>query len=230
MKILVIEDEVQAKNALINLIKLVYKHPIEIKDASTVETALSILESFQPNLIFLDIELGDESGFDIIDQHSDADFGLIVTTGKEEHALKAIKHKALDYLLKPVDPEELEIALNKFSKRTESSFLAPDGFIKLNTANSIHKINISDIVYCESDNNYTTVVTTDAKKIVTSKTLKHIEDTLPKNGFLRIHRSFLVNKSHIDSFNKVSSEIELKNGNALPVSRANKASLLALFE
>lgn len=230
MKILVIEDEVHSKNALINLIKLVYKNPIEIQEANSVQSALTVLKKFEPNLIFLDIELGGESGFDILDKYGSLDLGLIVTTGKEKHALKAIKHKALDYLLKPVDPEELELALNRFSKRSENSFLAPDSFVKINTANCIYKLKISDIVFCESDNNYTTIICEDGKKIITTKTLKRIEDTLSQKNFIRIHRSFLVNQIYISSFNKVSSEIQLKNGNSLPVSRANKTSLLALFE
>ncbi len=229
MNILIIENEEKQRLVLSSLIGFTKFKDANIEAVDGVGSANQILSSFQPNVVLLDVELNDGNGFDFLEAN-ERNFEVIFVTGKEEYALKALKNKAIDYLLKPIDPFELEEALEKcLNKHKVFEIKKPIDFISLNTVNSIYKIFWKDIIYCESEGNYTTVYTLDGKKIVAAKTLKDIESKLPADIFLRVHRSYSVNRKFITSYNKLKQEIELVDGKSVPVSKSKKQELLEEF-
>lgn len=229
MKILIVENEQKQREVLLRLISFTKYDTSEVKAVEGVESALQILNTYSPDVVLLDIELNDGSGFDLL-KHYPKNLNVIVITGREEYALQAIKNRAIDYLLKPIDPLELETALDKFFTGKSNFVRNPSNpFITLNTLNNIYKINFSDIIYCESEGNYTTINTVDDKQIVVTKPLKEIESLLPNPDFLRVHRSFIVNRCFIYIYNKLNNKIELKTGNYIPVSKSKKQQLLQEF-
>lgn len=229
MKILIVENEQKQREVLLRLISFTKYDTSEVKAVEGVESALQILNTYSPDVVLLDIELNDGSGFDLL-KHYPKHLNVIVITGREEYALQAIKNRAIDYLLKPIDPLELETALDKFFTGKSNFVRNPSNpFITLNTLNNIYKINFSDIIYCESEGNYTTINTVDDKQIVVTKPLKEIESLLPNPDFLRVHRSFIVNRCFIYIYNKLNNKIELKTGNYIPVSKSKKQQLLQEF-
>lgn len=229
MNILIVENEEKQREVLKSLIGFTkYKNAV-ISCAEGVESANEILKEFKPDVVLLDVELNDGNGFDFLAANN-REFEVIFVTGKEEYALKALKNKAADYLLKPIDPFEIEEALEKCTLGTlPVERKKEQDFITLNTSNNIYKVFWKDLMFCESEGNYTTVVINNGKKIVASKTLKDIEELLPSENFLRVHRSFLVNKNFIMEFNKIKNEIILQEGIAIPVSKGRKQELLEEF-
>lgn len=229
MNILIVENEEKQRVVLESLIGFTKYKNANVKSAEGVSSANEILKDFQPDVVLLDVELNDGNGFDFL-EHNQRNFEVIFVTGKEEYALKALKNKAADYLLKPIDPLELEEALEKCNTGTLPVERKKEvNYITLNTSNNLYKVPCNEILYCESEGNYTTVFSNDDKKIVASKTLKDIEGMLPIENFIRVHRSFLVNRNYIFEFNKIKNEIILKGGVSIPVSKGKKQELLEEF-
>lgn len=229
MNILIVENEEKQRVVLQSLIGFTKYKDANVKSVDGVKSANEIVKAFQPDIVLLDIELNDGDGFDFL-AANERKFEVIFVTGKEEYALKALKNKAADYLLKPIDPFELEEALEKCNSGTLPVERKKEvNYITLNTSNNIYKVFWEDVLYCESEGNYTTVITNNQKKIVASKTLKDIEQLLPVENFIRVHRSFLVNKKHIFEFNKIKNEIILNDGVSIPVSKGKKQELLEEF-
>lgn len=206
----------------------------------SVKDASLLIPVVQPDLLILDIALSDGTGFDILKKVSPYTFHLIFLTAFKEHAIQAIKMGADDYLLKPIDAEELKEALDKILK---AHIPVPE----LAAGNNIHSnhdlnskiilssqqylqlVTLSDIVYCESDGGYTTFYLSDERKVLTSKTIKEYEYTLHEPSFLRPHQSFLVNSNYIDRYRKEDSFLVLKNGKEIPVSVRRKDLLIEYF-
>jgi len=189
------------------------------------------------DLLFLDVEMPVLNGFDLLNALPKKDFGLVFTTAYDEFAIKAIKHHALDYLLKPIDKSELiqavetaveskegiELKLSEFMKDMEM-----DVSLKLSipTNEGIELIEVQEILHCESDSNYTHVHLMDNRKYTISRTLKEIEEQINSDDFLRVHQSHLVNFSHVEKYVKgTNGSLVLKNGVAIPVSRRKKTEL-----
>jgi two-component system LytT family response regulator len=195
----------------------------------------------KPDIVFLDIEMPGCNGFELIDQLQPIEFEVIFVTAYTEYALKAFRSKALDYLLKPIEPqdlieavyraiekikqssrnEELESMLNKYA----TSYM-PE-IISLPTQEGLEFIHKKDIMYCEAEGNYTHIYTQDEKRRLVPRTLKDIESMIHDLGFLRIHQSFLANMTYMKSYTRLDGgSIEMKNGKKLPVSRSRKEELL----
>lgn len=239
MNTLIVEDKEYVRKGLLNLLKLIETKIEVIGECESVEKAVVVANACKPELIFLDINLTDGTAFDFLEKTNNLDFKVIFITAHEEYALKALKTGAVDYLLKPVDIEDLQVALQKVAKLSVVEQQKQINTVKqvlnnnnsqliLSLQDSYQVINLNELLFCESDKGYTTFYCTDNKKYVVSKTLKEFEEPLIKANFIRTHRSFMVNLKFIDKYDK-SGEIHLTNGKTIPVSFRKKESFLEAF-
>lgn len=239
MNALIVEDKEYLRKGLLKLLKLVETKIQVIGECESVEKAVVVANACKPELVFLDINLTDGTAFDFLERTNNLDFKVIFITAHEEYALKALKIGAVDYLLKPVDMEDLKMALQKIEKLSVVDQKMQINTVKqvlnnnnsqliLSLQDSYQVIKLDELLFCESDKGYTTFYCIDNKKHVVSKTLKEFEETLIKANFIRPHRSFMVNLKFIDKYDK-SGEIYLTNGKKIPVSFRKKESFLNAF-
>ena len=239
MKALIVEDKAYIRKGLINLLETVETQVEIIGECASVKEAVVVANACKPELVFLDINLTDGSGFDFLDQTDNLDFKTIFITAYEEYALKALKIGAVDYLLKPVDVEELASALHKIKiipieeqkkqiDTVKKVWHLDDATLVLSLSDSFQVIDLKELLYCESDKGYTTFYLSNTKKYIASKPLKEYEAKLKKVNFTRPHQSFMVNLKFIDKYDK-SGTIYLKNGQKIPVSSRKKDTFLTTF-
>ncbi|MBK8566452.1 MAG: response regulator transcription factor [Saprospiraceae bacterium] len=241
-KAILIDDEPNARATLRQEIDLHCPEIQIISEAGSVAEGVAVLQR-QPaiDLLFLDIQLTDGSGFDILEQVDYQVFKTIFTTAYSDYALKAIKFQPLDYLLKPIDAEELREAVNKALQTQQASFnqqmrqfiqqykvaTATPERIALATADGIHLFSTKSIIRLASEGNYTTVYFENGKKLLLAKTLKDMEESLAMHSFERIHKSHLVNLDHVQSYvNRFGGEVVMSDGSELPVAQRKKSTLL----
>lgn len=221
-------------------------HPeIEIiGTAKSVVEASKALRKQQPDILFLDIMLGDGTGFDVLEIHPNLSSKIIFVTASDEYAIKAFKFAAIDYVLKPYSNEDLANAINKAKDQIkpdkeqltvlQQSITKPNQRpkkISLNTSNKIMVVNLDDIIRCQSDNNYTEFFMNDGQKILVGKTLKHFADMLKEYDFLRVHQSHLINIQFIKEFIKSDGGyLVLKNKTTVPVSVRKKNEVINVLE
>ncbi|MDH7447570.1 LytR/AlgR family response regulator transcription factor [Aquimarina sp. 2201CG14-23] len=236
MKALIVEDKAYIRKGLLNLLQLIEAEVVVVGECESVKEAVIVANACKPDLIFLDINLTDGTGFDFLEQTENISFKVIFITAYEEYALQALKIGAVDYLLKPVDIEELEMALKKVGelsitkqkqqiKTAKEVWNNEDSKLILSLHDSFQVIDLNELLFCESDKGYTTFYCSDNKKYMVSKTLKEFEEHLSKAGFTRPHQSFMVNLKFIDKYDK-SGVIYLKNGKKIPVSSRKKEHFL----
>ena len=239
MKALIVEDKAYIRKGLRNLLDLIDLEIEVIGECESVKEAVIVTNTCKPELIFLDINLTDGSGFDFLDQTEDLRFKVIFITAYEEFALQALKIGAVDYLLKPVDVEELKIALQKVAAlpiveqnqqiQAAKQIWNNEGYkLLLSLHDSFQVIDLNELLYCETDKGYTTFYCSDGKKYMVSKTLKEFENQLSNANFTRPHQSFMVNLKFIDKYDK-AGVIHLKNGKKIPVSSRKKEAFLTTF-
>lgn len=243
MKTLIIEDEPQAITALKS--ELNYNCPeLEIiGEASSINEGITKIKQLKPELVFLDIQLSDGLGFEILSTLKEYDFKVIFTTAYSQYAIKAIKFSALDYLLKPIDSEELIEAIDKIKKiKKEDDILKIETFlsniqtstnrkkIALQTTEGISIFEIESIIRCSAESNYTCIYFTNGKKQLFSKTLKELESILENSGFERIHHSHIINLEHLTNFiNKDGGYVVMKDKSTVPVSQRKRAQLIEVI-
>ncbi len=239
MKALIVEDKAYIRKGLLNLLPLVEAELVVVGECESVKEAVIVANACKPDLIFLDINLTDGTGFDFLEQTENLSFKVIFITAYEEYALQALKIGAVDYLLKPVDIEELEMALKKVGelsvtkqkqqiKTAKAVWNNEDSKLILSLHDSFQVIDLNELLFCESDKGYTTFYCSDNKKYMVSKTLKEFEERLSKANFTRPHQSYMVNLKFIDKYDK-SGVIYLKNGKKIPVSSRKKEHFLNVF-
>ena len=240
----IIEDEPKARRSLELMLKMYCPVVSVVGFAESVSEGVGVINKCNPNLIFLDIKLKNGSGFDLLKQFNEYSFRIIFTTAFEEFAVKAFKLSALDYLLKPIDPEELQAAVKKGEQvltRENTAFqvksflenynpTAQEKTLVLKTTDNIFLIKTTEILYCESDKNYTRFYLNNKQKILVSRTLKEYEEILEPFHFLRIHQSFLINLSFLDQVKKRENQVVLTNGTKLPVSTRKKETLFKALD
>src|SRR6056297_777540 len=244
MNIIIIDDEQQVRQTLKKMLSQLDTEIQVLGEAGNVQNGISLVKENQPDLIFLDIELTDGTGFDLLKQIEDKTFQVIFITAYHEYAINAIKFSALDYILKPFDPEDIERAIDKASKAMENEKLqiklkafldnveniSKEGKkIVLNTSESVHLVNIQDIVRCQSDGNYSRFHLNGGKVLLVSKTLKHFDEMLTPFGFFRVHQSHLVNLDYLDHLQKENDTILMKDESTVPVSTRKKEQLISLL-
>lgn len=217
MYALIVDDEIRARETIRQIIQLFCPQITDIAEADSVQTAIQSIMQRKPDILLLDIRLGAGSGFDVLRQCQTANLNVIFVTAYDEYAVKAFKVSAIDYLLKPIDPDDfieaIEKAHQKVIKETLSEridlFLhnishkeTPISKITLNTAENFYIVSIDTIVYCQADKNYTTFHVTNQAPIVVSKNLREYEELLPSIHFIRPHQSYLVNLQHVIRYEK----------------------------
>ncbi len=226
IKAIIVEDE---KEGMENIAIKISKHcPIIeiIEKCYTGESAIKAIEKRNPDLVFLDIRLGSMSGFDVLNKLPHIRFAVIFTTAFDQYAIEAIRVSAIDYLLKPIKPKELELAVEKTKKQLDS--LGPIRRISVPNSKGFLFIPTDDIIYCLADNSYTKIFRNAEKKmILVTKTLKDIAQKLPLDKFLKISRSAYINLDYVDSFKRSNGGlVEMKNGDELSVSKDKRDELL----
>ena len=232
---IIVDDELNAIKTLrweINNLEM----PIEVVDSFTCAYKAIDYLSLHINeidLVFLDIQMPTINGFEFLDKFKGRSFQVIFVTAYDEYALQAIKESAVDYILKPVDEEELKASVQKVisqqSKMHNVSEKEDSGKISIPVENELIFLNPKQIIYCKSDGNYTKIFMSSGDTFFISKTLKYIEDLLPAKRFFRIHQSYLINLMKIIAFNRSSNYITLDNKEKIPVSRSKRSDLLERF-
>ena len=217
IKAIIIDDEASIRTDLKEKLQAYFSDTVEIVgEASNVATGIERIKSLKPDLILLDIHLGDGTGFDILTAIDNKQFDVIFITGFDNNAIKAIKVGALDYILKPVDEEEFTEAIEKvIALKSEENHLdklievSQDFFegvkekrVILKTSEAVYAVYEKDILYCRSEGNYTTFYTQQSEKIMISKPLKKVEELLSPELFIRCHQSYIVNKKHVVKYDK----------------------------
>lgn len=238
MKALIVDDEGSNRE---NLQQLLQRYAPDVNVcalAEDVDQALKAITHQQPELVFLDIQLQGQSGFDLLKQVDEINFEIIFVTAYDQYGIQAVKFAALDYLLKPIDIDELTTAISKARKaillkqKNERlnyllEYLKDDNHVKARIAlpmfGETRYVNINDIVRCEADNTYTRFLLTGGEQIIVSKTLKEYADMLANYGFLRTHQSHLVNMAYIKSWlREDGGSLLLTDHTKIPVSKLNR--------
>jgi two-component system LytT family response regulator len=216
-----------------------------LKSADGVKSGLKAINEQNPDLVLLDIKMDDGTGFDLLKHAEPINFKVIFITAFDQYAIQAFKFSAIDYLLKPVDPEDLVDAVNRAEQMVQQNLSTQlrvlDENLKsqdlkgkkiiLRTSDTIHLVKVSDISYCEADISYTNFYLADGQKILVSRTLREFEDMLKEFGFFRVHKSFLVNLFAISKFEKADGGyLVMENNDRVPVATRKKEELMGLFE
>lgn len=243
IKTIIIDDEFNAREFLEKLLTRYFPDKFLILDkCESVDEAIVSIEKFNPELVFLDIQMPNKNGFQLFKELNKVHFEVIFTTAHSEFAIDAIKCSALDYLLKPINYIDLLDTIkkyddkqNKASQEEKLKLLLENldtggsefNRIALPTENGFELLKTNSILYCEADSNYCKIVCLDGRHIILSKTLKHVEELLPSSIFQRIHKSYLVNLNYVNRFNKANDLlVELANGETLPVSVRQKENFI----
>lgn len=244
MKALIIDDEKRTRELIAKLIESFELGIETFPIGENVTSGLKAIETVQPDIVFLDIQMPDGTGFDLLKLLPNKTFEVIFITAHEEFAIKAIKFSALDYILKPIDPEELRKSVEKAiesidHKREESQFDALQHNIQpaqkrrlvLKTQESVHVVDLDKIIRCEADRNYTSFYLVDHKKILVSKTLKDYETLLTGHNFLRVQQSHLINLDYVDRYDKANGgSVIMKDGSEVPLSPAKRDIFFKILE
>jgi len=244
MKAVIIDDEKRTRELISKLIESfdlgIETYPL----GENVASGLEAIEKINPDIVFLDIQMPDGTGFDLLKMIPQKNFEVVFITAHEEFAIKAIKFSALDYILKPIDPEELRKSVEKAMesidhKREESQFEAlhlnmqpsQKRRLVLKTQESVHVVDLDKIIRCEADRNYTSFYLVDHKKILVSKTLKDYETLLTGHNFLRVQQSHLINLDYVDRYDKAhGGSVVMKDGSEVPISPAKRDIFFKILE
>jgi len=246
LRAVVIDDIETIRKNNIAIIKSNCPNISIVGQADSVESGLQLIRQLVPDLVFLDVEMPDGTGFDLLQKLKPIAFKVIFITGHEDFAIRAFRFSAIDYLLKPLDAEELAEAVKKaeeslskevFDMKLSNLFAnleRPKDLQKivLKTADRIYSVNIQDVVSCESDKNYTTFNFINAPKLVVSTNLKEYETMLAPYNFFRTHKSHLINMAYFDHFIKSDggNKIVMKNNLSVPLSVRKKEEFLVLLD
>ncbi|MBP9152153.1 MAG: response regulator transcription factor [Flavobacteriales bacterium] len=238
MKALIIDDEQNVREALKGLLRLWSPETEVLGEASGVREAMEQIKALKPDLIFLDVEMGDGTGFDLLRQLPERDFEVIFATAHQHYAIEAIRMSACDFLLKPIDPDDLVAAIERAKTHWHQHGGDPIDVmlqhasgvkdrIVLKDMENIYVLKIKDVIHCEADGRYTQFhVKGQAKPILVSTNLKEYDQLLSPSGFVRIHHSHLINLSHVQRIDKVNLTVHLSENQKVPISVRKKDELL----
>lgn len=243
IRTVIIDDEQGARETLKKLINIYCPGIQVVAEAEGVEEGLKIIKDNDPDLVLLDIKMNDGTGFDLLKSIENPDFKIIFITAFDEFALNAIKFSALDYLLKPVEPEELILSAHKAEQALEQNILnlkvktllhnieKENKKLTVKTAECYHILSVNEIIRCEAEGNYTHFFLANGTKIMISTTLKEYEELLIQYQFYRLHQSHLINLNQVDRFDKKNGgAIIMKDKSLVPVAVRKKDKLLQLLE
>jgi len=245
MKTIIIDDEPKARKTIAEILKYSNQNIEIVAEADGINTGLEAIMKYKPELVLLDINMPNGTGFDLLKKLPDIRFKLIFITAFEQFAIKAFEFSALDYILKPIDPMKLINSVKKAAELVEKENLSlklnalfsnldmqdkKNQKIVLHTEKRIHIVETKNIVHCNSDGGYTTFYMIDNKKITVSKNLKFFEELLSDYDFFRPHQSWLINIDYIDYYNKQDGGyIVMKNKTEIPLSQRKKEQFLNII-
>lgn len=243
-KALIIDDEQRTRELIAKMITSFDLGIEAIPMGESVQSGIAAIAAVQPDLVFLDIQMPDGTGFDLLKAIPNKNFEVIFITAHEEFAIKAIKFSALDYILKPVDADELRHAIERALEtlndtKAEPQFEALQHNIQpnqkrrlvLKTQESVHVVELDQIIRCEADRNYTSFFLKNGKKILVSRTLKDYETLLTGHNFLRVQQSHLVNLDYVDRYDKGNGgAVVMKDGSEVPLSPAKRDVFFQILE
>jgi len=240
LKAIIVDDEPYCCETITTLLE--ENNEVEIVAVCySAADALSAIQKYSPDLVFLDVEMPKMNGFEMLEQLPAVNFEIIFTTSYDQYALKAIRFSAIDYLLKPIDSDELQKAIQKVIHRSQKPIAqqleilmqkihqpsTPINKIAMPTMEGLQMIPVDSIICCESDSNYTILLLKNKKKIIVSRTLKEIEELLEEHSFIRVHRCYLVNLNEVEKYVKgEGGYLVMSDGSSVDVSRAKKELLL----
>lgn len=246
IRTIVIDDEVKARETILSMLSAYCPEVEVIATAGSVKEGVETLKKTKPDLLLLDIKMADGTGFDLLKKLDDLDFRLVFITAFEEFAIRAIKFSAIDYILKPFDPDELVDAVQKANSliQKENMSLRLDALyenmdmistgqkkIVLKNTDSVHIVKLSEIIRCESEKNYTHFFTTESEKITVAKTLKEFNELLADFKFFRVHQSHLINLDHVKRYDKHNGgALIMDDDSEVPVSFRKKDELMRIFK
>ncbi|MEA3444368.1 MAG: LytTR family DNA-binding domain-containing protein [Bacteroidota bacterium] len=238
IRTIIIDDEERGRRTLISQISKYCPELEIVGEANGVSTGMEIIRHKNPDVVFLDIQMQDGTGFDLLEQLPQVSFAVIFATAYDQYAVQAFKFSATDYLLKPIDPDQLIKAVDKLkneidslnlNKKLEALFSNRKNFekIALPTFDGIILVKIKEIIRCQSESNYTTLYMPGGSKVVVTKTLKDFDEMLTPIGFFRIHQSHLVNMSFVNKYIKgEGGSVKMEDGTVLEVARRRKDTFL----
>ncbi len=238
MRAIVVDDEPGARSALINLLTNLFEDIKIVGEADGVDSGKKLIAEKKPDLLFLDVQMQDGTGFDLLAGIDRSNLQVIFVSAHDHFAITAIKFSAVDYLVKPVEPIELQKAIEKIRQQKSLTEVQKKLDLLLSNVNKIEKIalpslngiefvKLNDIVRCEAESNYTVFYLINGEKIVVSKTLKEYEDILSRNNFFRIHKSVIINIKYLKKYIKGDGgTVIMEDGTELAVSRRRKDGFL----
>lgn len=234
IKAVIIDDEKSARDLLEKTLSIYFPNKFHIVGkCDSVDSGVQAIKKFEPELVFLDIQMPEKNGFELFNHFDVVRFEVIFTTAHNQFAIKAIKRSALDYLLKPINRLDLTDAIKRFENRNQGSLAQKKLSLLLENLNvndqnvskiafptleGFELIHSNQILYCKADSNYCCVKKIDGVSHTSTKTLKYVEDILPDGAFKRIHKSYVINLNYVVRYHKANKEVELTNGEKLPVS------------
>lgn len=239
LRAIIVDDEQKGIDTLSLLIEMFVKDVKVVATSTDAFGAIELIENYKPEVVFLDINMPEMNGFELLEKISWKDFNLIFTTAHQEFAIRAIKNNAIDYLLKPIDHEDLSLAIERIKLQLNNSHVTDKfnynellGIIQqsqknrllINSRSGIETIEMNDIVCLESQSNYTKIYLADSRTLLTSKTLKEFENQLclPELSFMRVHHSFIVNLNRVSKYLKTTDNIVLNDDLQVPVAKSRK--------
>lgn len=244
IRALIIEDEFANVNILKKMLETYCPQVLLCGQAGDIDTAYDLITATAPDLVFLDIEMPGGNSFNLLDKLKPLNFQVIFVTAYDKYTLKAIKYSALDYLLKPVNIEELIAAVNKVAEKISDRQIQQriDTLLKnvepgkkniQSLAVSAHFgyefIIVNNIIRCEAEGRYTYFFMNDGRKIVSVKNLKEYEELLSEDAFFRIHHSHIINKNYIKRYHRLNALVEMEDGMKIPIATRRKKEFLTLF-
>ena len=245
LRTIIIDDEEHQRSAIEKMVRKYCKNVEVIASADGVEKGIKSIKKYNPDLVLLDIKMKDGTGFDLLERLQPIDFKVIFITAYDQFAIKAFRWSALDYLLKPVDPDELVDAVSKAKDTIQKDFLIQmenlrelikskaSGHKKKNvkTFDNIHLVSLKEVMYCQSDGNYVTFHLQNGEKIMVSSSLNNYEEMIAEHGFFRVHKSYLVNLKYIRRFEKAEGGfVILENEIKIPVASRKREQFLEIFQ
>ena len=249
VKALIVDDEAKARNVLQHYLANFVPEVTEVRQADSVNNALDILQVYQPDIVFLDVEMPHKNGFQFLTEIKEPGFDVIFTTAYNQYAIQAIRFSALDYLVKPIDtvdliaavrraentarinPQQLEL-MRQYYPSGSPGVKGPSnpGRIALPHASGMVFVDTKQIIYCEADSNYTRFYLENGEQYMVSKTLGDVQDVLETRDFVRVHRQYMVNLEHIQKLVKgEGTYLLLTSGASIPVARQQKDRLMERF-
>lgn len=242
LKTIIVDDESGCREVLNNLLSKFCPNVEIVSKAASASAAYEAILQHKPDLVFLDIEMPQGNSFDLLERFSEIDFDIIFTTAYDHYAIKAIKFSAIDYLLKPVDPDDLKQAVGRLLNKKENQQLLQDKFktlldnikpgnkpkkVAIADGEGLIFVNIKEIIRCDSDGNYTYIILENGKKMMASRTLGEYEEMFAGENFFRVHRSHLINMDHIKKYIKgEGGYVILSDNSQAEVSRRKKIEFL----